>query len=189
MALDSDNVLVALTGAVYAAPVGTTAPTDTGDAWDAGFKDLGYISEDGITESHEDDVTEIGAWQNGAIVRRMISGTSATYTFTVIETTKTALELYYKGAAIVGVDAEGHGEASIEIGLPTSDRRAFGFDVIDGDKIVRWVVPVGEVTERGEITYKNDEPIGYELTITAYPGDDGVHTFKYFSDLPGLPTA
>jgi hypothetical protein len=189
MATNTDNVLVALTGAVYAAPMGTTLPDDTGDSWNAAFKDLGYISEDGITEAHEDDVAEIPAWQNGQIVRRMIKGTSCTYTFTVIETTKTALEIYYKGATVTGTHASGVGPASIEIGTPQADRRAWGFDVLDGDKIVRWVVPEGEVTERGEVVYKNDEPFGYELTITAYPGDDGVHTFKYFSDLAGLPAS
>jgi hypothetical protein len=41
MALDSDNVRVAVSGAVYVAPTGTTAPTDSGTALDAAFIDLG----------------------------------------------------------------------------------------------------------------------------------------------------
>ena len=189
MALNTDNVRVALTGVVYAAPTGTTAPTTATASWDAAWKDLGYVSEDGITEAHEDDVAEIPAWQNGQIVRRMIKGTSATYVFTVIETTKLALEIYHKGSAVTGVHASGIGAASMQIGTPAADRRAWGFDILDGSNVTRLIIPTGEVTERGEIVYKNDEPHGYELTITAYPSASGIHTYKYFSALAGLPTA
>lgn len=186
---DSENVIIAATGGVYVGPLGTTAPTDTAADWDEDFLDLGYLSEDGISEAHEDDVSEVKAWQNGTIVRRQISGSSATYSFTMIETTKTGLELYYKGSTVVGSHASGHGPASLAVGAPTSDRRAFGFDVLDGDKIERWVVPIGEVTERGEKTYVSEDAVGYPVTVTAYPGDDGVHTFRYYSDLDGLPAA
>lgn len=43
MALDSDNVRVATTGAVYVAPTGTTAPTDSDGTLNAAFVDLGYV--------------------------------------------------------------------------------------------------------------------------------------------------
>ena len=189
MATVADNVLVALTGSALVAPVGTTAPVLATTAWGVGFVDLGYVSDDGIEEAHEDDTAEIPAWQRGDIVRRLITGTSAQYSLTLIETTKAALELYHKGAAVTGVHASGHGPASLNVGVPVTDKRAFGFDIIDGSKIVRMVIPSGEVTERGPITYKNDEAVSFDLTITAYPASNGVHTIKYFSDLAGLPLA
>lgn len=184
MPTNSENVLVALTGAVYVAPVGTTAPVDSSTAWGAEWTDVGYLSEDGIDEEHDDDSTQIKAWQNGDTVRNVITGTEATYGFMLIETTATGLGLYYKGSALTGT---GTGPGSMDVTSPTVDRRAFGFDVIDGPRIVRWVVPNGEVTERQGITYKNDEPVGYGLTITAYPGADRVHTKRFWSELDGLP--
>jgi hypothetical protein len=184
MTLNSANVLVALTGSVLVGPVGTTLPTTTDATWDTDFVDLGYISEDGITEAHDDQTAEIKAWQNGDVVRSMITGSSATYSFTVIETTAAALSLYYKGSTLTGT---GDGPATIEVKTPTAERHAFGFDVIDGLNIVRWTIAEGEVSERGDITYKNDEPIAFELTVTAYPGADGVHTTKIISALDGLP--
>lgn len=183
MTLDSNNVLVALTGAVLTADTGTTAPTDADASWATGWTDLGYISEDGITEAHDDTTNEINAWQNGDVVRSMITGSSATYQFTVIETTVAALELYYKGSTVTGTAG---GPAKLEVKAPAAQRRAFGFDVIDGLNIVRWVVPSGEVTERGDISYVNGDPIGFDLTVTAYPGTDGIHTIKHFSSVAGL---
>lgn len=184
MALNSANVLVALTGAVYVAPVATTLPTTTAATWDTAFVDLGYLSEDGITEAHDDETAEIKAWQNGDVVRSMITGSSATYSFTLIETTAAGLSLYYKGSTLTGED---DGPATIAIKTPVAERHAFGFDVIDGLNIVRWTIAEGEVSERGDITYKNDEAVAYELTVTAYPGSDGVHTTKIISALDGLP--
>lgn len=186
MALNSSNVVVALTGAVYVAPVATALPTTTVAAWNAAFVDLGYLSEDGIVESHDDETAEIKAWQNGDTVRSMITGSSATYTFTLIETTAAGLALYYPGSTITGT---GTGPATVAMKTPTATRKAFGFDVIDGTKIVRWTIATGEVSERGEITYKNDEAVGYELTVTAYPAANGVHTTKIISELTGLPVS
>ena len=180
---DSENVLVALTGGIVTGPTSATAPTDADSAWAGDFTDLGYISEDGVTESPSDDSTEIKAWQNGQIVRRMITGSSTTYQFTLIETTADGLELYHKGSVVT---PEGGGAASIAVKNPTNDRRSFGIDVIDGDNLVRLYIPDGEVTERGDIVYKNDEAIGYQLTVTAYPDDEGIHTYKFFSSLDGV---
>lgn len=189
MATIADNVLVGQIGTAQVAPVGTTAPTLATTAWGTGWLDLGYINEDGIKEAHDDDTVQIPAWQRGDIVRNIIKGSAATYMLTLLETTKAALELYHKGSLVTGINAAGHGTASMSVASPTVDKRAFGFDVVDGAKLVRFVIPNGEVIERGEITYKNDEALSYELTVRAYPASNGIHTIKYFSDLAGLPVA
>jgi hypothetical protein len=184
MALNSENVLVALTGAVYVAPVGTAPPVDAEVAWAAAWVDLGYLDESGIVEAPNDERSEIKAWQNGDTVREMITGSKTVYSITLLETTVAGLGLYYPGSEVTGT---GDGPATIAIKGPTGGRRAFGFDVIDGDKFVRWTVGLGEVTERGEINYVNDAAVSYSLSITAYPGVDGVIANKTYSVLDGLP--
>ncbi|MCX4687227.1 hypothetical protein OG401_23465 [Kitasatospora purpeofusca] len=178
MTLNSNAVRVAITGAAYAAPKGTTAPTDATTAWPAAAVDIGWISDDGITESNSADTTEIKAWQGGATVRKVVSSSEMTFKFTAIETSKTTLELYHRGSKVTGTS----GKAVLAIKAPGPDRRMFGFDVVDGTSHIRIVIPDGEVTEVGDLTYKGDEALAYELTITAYPAGDGTVAIKFSDD-------
>lgn len=59
------------------------------------------------------------------------------------------------------------------------DIRAFCFDLIQGTNHLRFYVPQGEVTALGNITYKNDALIEYDVTITAYPNASGVAVKRY----------
>lgn len=187
MALQSDLVRVALTGAVYSAPAGTTAPTNATTAWAAGFVELGYISEDGVTESYNDSTTTIKAWQGGATVRTMITSSEAKFAFTCLETNGEVLARYHKGATIAGTGGPPATGSSIEVVAAQPDIREWGIDVLDGTNHIRIYLPSAEVTERGEITYKNDEPVSYPLTLTAYPDDAGIVAFKFSDDVDWAP--
>ncbi|MFE7498212.1 hypothetical protein ACFU6O_03815 [Streptomyces albidoflavus] len=178
MPLNANAVRIAVTGAAYVAAPDSTLPTDATTPWDAAFTDIGWISDDGITESNSADATEIKGWQGGATVRKVISASEMSFSFTAIETSKTVLELYHKGSKVLTTD----GKSVLAVKAPGPDRRTFGFDVIDGNSHIRIVIPDGEVSETGDITYKGDEAVAYELTITAYPGPDGTVAIKYSDD-------
>ena len=49
-------------GAVYRAPAGTTAPTDASTELAAAFKELGFVSDDGVSNSNSGDSTDVYAW-------------------------------------------------------------------------------------------------------------------------------
>jgi len=165
MALDSENVRVAVTGAVYEGPTTATPPVDA-DTPLTGLTDLGYVSEDGVTETRDRSTDTVKAWQNAAIVRTLVTEGTLTYQLTLLETKKEVLELYY------GAQVAADGSIIID---PTasSGRRSLVIDVIDGDDFIRIYIPSGEVTEVGDQVYANGEPIGYEVTVTAYQGTYG----------------
>ena len=181
MATSTDNVLVALTGSVLYAPTGTTLPTTAAASWNAAFLDVGYISEDGIEENFNDESKTIKAWQKGAVVRRMITGSEHTFKFKMIEQNLYGVDLFYKGSTVTGTTT-----ATLPVKVPTTEKWAFGFDIVDGSYLMRIVVPTGEVTERGNVVYKNDEPIGREITLTAYPNSSDITAYIYTSSLSGL---
>lgn len=178
MALVDENVNVAVTGAVYSDPTGAAAlPTGATGALAAGFIDHGYVSEDGVTEATSRTVEPIRAWQNASIVRRVVTEGEATYAFTLIETKADNVSLYYADNVVAATGA-------VRV-RPTvvGDRRSFVIDVIDGTDYIRTVIPDGEISERGEQVYQSGQPIGYGLTITAYPDNAGVSATKYYSAL------
>jgi len=174
MALDSDNVRVAVTGAVYVAPTGTALPSYADEALDAAFTDLGYVSADGIVETIDRSTEQIRSWQDGSLVREITSEGTYSVELTFIETNEDVVELYY-GASL--------SSGSMDIDPRSSGgRQSFVIDVIDGTSIERTRIPSGEITSVGERTLASGEAIGYTVTITAYADASEIVATKQFTD-------
>lgn len=164
MALDASKVRVAVTGEVSVGATTATAPTGTSGAL-TGFTGLGYVSEDGVTESRERSTEDIKAWQNGAVVRTLVTEGKLTYQLALIETKKETVELAY-GTTVTQSATDGN---YVIVPTNTGGQKSFVIDIIDGAQIKRIYIPEGEITEVGETVYANGEAIGYEVTIAAYP--------------------
>lgn len=185
MTLNSANVRVGVTGELYAAVTGTTRPANSTEALNAAYVGMGYVSEEGVTETLDESVTRIVAWQGGAVVRSTTEEATATLQLTLIETKAAVLELFHRGSAVTDL---GGGQFKIDVKVPTEDRQQFVLDVLDGTKHIRFDIADGEVTERGEIVYANGEPIGYPVTITCYPNSSNVLYTKFSDDTAWDPT-
>jgi hypothetical protein len=161
MALDIAAVRVGVTGVIATAALATTAPTSAASSISA-FTDLGYAGEDGVTESNSQTIEKIKAWQNAATVRSTVTEGEVTFKTKLIQTDAATIAAVY--GATVGVDG------SIVV-VPGAERphKAFVIDIVDGDEKIRNWIPDGQITEVGDIVYQNGEPIGYDITITAYP--------------------
>lgn len=174
MAAVADNVRVGVTGVVRFAPAGTAIPTTLAGAVDAAYKDVGYLSEDGITESISTDTNEIKAWQNGDIVRRVQTGHGVSYQLTMLETVEASLELFYGNFNDVSDSSTITGAQAF--------RGRWVIDVDDGADDLRIVIPDGQIVEKGDVTYSSGDPVSYPITIAAYPDATGVKVYKYFTD-------
>lgn len=164
MATNSANVRVAVSGEVSTGLTTATAPTGTATAL-TGFTGLGFVSEDGIVETRDRSTDDIKGWQNAATVRTVVTDGGLSYNFTLLETTKAAVELAY-GSAVTQTVTEG---SYVIVPTNTGGRKSFVIDVVDGANLKRIYIPQGEITEVGDVTYSSGEPIGYEVTLTAYP--------------------
>lgn len=166
MALDATKVRVGITGVISSAPTATTAPTSSSSVLTS-YTDLGYVGEDGVTETQpgSGDSQGIKAWQNGATVRTVRSLTEdlPQWSFVLLETKLEVIELYY-GSTVTAAVADG----SFLIDTTTvRGYNSFVIDVVDGAELIRTYIPRGIVSEVGDKVYKNAEAIGYEVTIQA----------------------
>ena len=169
-----------VTGAVYRAPKGTTPPTDATTALSASFKELGYVSEDGVVNNNAPDTENVKAW-GGNTVLVLTNEKTDEWTLTLIEAlNEEVLKTIYGDS---NVTSSGSGTSRTTTVKATADQLPDAVYVIDmvlkNSAIKRVVIPVGSLSDLGEIAYKDDEPIGYEITITALPDSTGVTHYEY----------
>lgn len=164
-----------ISGAVFVAPMGTTLPTDATTALDAAFTCLGYVSEDGLENNNEMDVSEIKAW-GGAIVYRSLNGLNDNFALSLIESENVDVLKNVYGDNNVTEDASGN----ITVNIVTEDpqEKIWVFDLaLRGGRAKRIVIPDGAVTSRETITYNDSDAIAYGITVSAYPDSNGkTHT-------------
>lgn len=180
MANDATKVSVgkpAVDGAVFSAPIGTALPTSTSAALNAAFANLGYVSEDGVTNSNGLSVEQIRAW-GGDVVAVPQTEKTDTFQMKLIESANPdVLSVVFGSANISGTLAAG---LSIDVNAQELPERSWVIDMIlRGNIAKRVVIPRGKVSEMGDVVYKDNEVIGYELTITCLPDGDGNTHYEY----------
>lgn len=181
MASNADFLRAGATGVGWTGATGVTFPT--GFATPAtGWSDVGYISDDGLTNAMSEERQTWTPWGRSSPVRTQVTSSVKTFQLTCWETNPVVMGLYYKkDAAALAPNATTDIIDFTDANALTQDRRAFLFDVADGaNNLIRHAIPLGEVTERGDVVYKTTELIAYQMTITAYPGSDGVSVHSYF---------
>jgi len=157
-------------GGVWGGPLGSPVPTDATTALNAALKPYGYISEDGLTENIEASTEKIKAW-GGDIVKVVQTDYSVSYTFTFIESQNADVLKAVFGADNVVTTAATTTAGTKHAVKRTSDilpHQVWVFEVKDGDARVRVVVPDGQATLSGEITYVDGGVISYSVTVEAF---------------------
>jgi hypothetical protein len=167
-----------LLGALTAAAPTTAASTLTG------FSAAGYIGEDGVTETNERSTDRIRAW-GGDTVKVVQTEHNVTYQFTFLETLNAdVLKAVYGDANVTTTAATASKGQEFKV-LVKSDvlpRKSWVFEIRDDPAKIRIYVPLGQVTEIGEVTYTESDLTGYEITIDCFPDSSGNSFTKYIND-------
>lgn len=163
-------------GAIYRGPVTATLPQGTEDAV-TDFKSLGYVSEDGVTNSNSPSSDSIKAW-GGDIVLTYQSEKPDTFSFTLISALEPEVLKTVYGEKNV-TDSLSDGIAIVANSEP-QEEAAWVIDMILVKNMKkRIVIPRASITEIGEVTYKDDTAIGYAVTVTAVPDEAGNTHYEY----------
>ena len=166
-------------GAIYVAPLGSTLPTDSSTALDAAFVCLGYISEDGVTNSNSPESDNVKAW-GGDTVLVLQTDRPDSFALTLLEgLNEDVLKTIY-GSSNVTVDAQGN--ITVKATADEMTGHAWVFEMImKGNRAKRTVIPNGTISELGDIVYKADEAVGYNVTIQDVPDSSGVYHYEYIA--------
>lgn len=166
-------------GAIHWAPLGTALPTSVSDDLGEAFVNLGYCSDDGLSNDNGPETDSVKAW-GGDTVLTLQTDRPDTFGVTLIEVTNVDVLKVIYGENNVTVGE--HGEITVKA---TADEMTAGSWVIDvvlkGNRAKRTVIPNGTITELGTISYTDGDAVGYEITITDVPDGSGVYHYEYLA--------
>lgn len=164
-------------GAVFSAPIGTTLPVSANEELAEAFENLGYVSEDGLTNATEIDSEPIRAW-GGDTVATAFNGKTDQYSFKLIEALRIEVlkEVFGKdnvtGDLATGIKVKSN-QAELEDHVVVIDQ------IFRGGVLSRHVLPRAKVSAVDDIVYADGELVGFSVTLDAFPDEEGNTHYQY----------
>lgn len=168
-------------GGIYIAPAGTTLPTDASTALASAFTNVGYISQDGITNTMSRTVQEIKEW-NGDVVDSETTEFSNQWKIKFIESLNVNVLKMIFGEDNV---TQANGKIAVNVNSQELEEHVFAIDMaVKGGKLKRIVIPRGKITALGDIVYKATDAVAYDSTLSTYVDSNGNYQYEYIDPAP-----
>ena len=171
------------TGGVLIGTSGATLPTSASGTT-TGFTALGYVSDSGLTETINRTTDKIKAW-GGDVVKVTQSEFSVSYGFTLYEAQNADVLKAVFGSNNVTTTAATGTTGTLQAVKVTSETRSklpMIFDMKDGTSKIRIVVPAGQISLSGDLTYTDAGVVGYPCTVEAFTDASGVQAYHYLDN-------
>lgn len=179
-------------GAIFNAPTSASLPTTATEALAAGFVGVGYISEDGVTNTLSKDITKVKAW-GGDVVLVLNNGLEDQFKFKMIQSMDgNALKAVFGDGNVTVTPAVGATPAKIDIKVNNNEQEAKAWvidTILNGGSIKRIVIPNAKVEAIGDIVYRDNEAIGFDVTLAASADSTGNSHYEYISGPTGATGA
>lgn len=170
-------------GAISIAPLGTPLPTSATEELDSAFKNMGYISTDGLSNTNTPESDVIKAW-GGDTVIVLQKSKDDTFKFKLMEVMNEDVLKYVYGDDNVSGSLE-ENNLSIKANSQEMKERSLVIDMIlRSEYLKRIVIPNGKVSEVEEIVYKDDDAIGYGTTLKCVPDVNENTHYEYIQKAP-----
>ncbi|WP_433597923.1 hypothetical protein ACQPXH_19220 [Nocardia sp. CA-135953] len=173
-----------VTGGILVAPTGTALPTSVAATPNVAFKPLGFVSEDGVEPKGERTVNVIKDW-NADDIAQLQNGHSVRFGFTLYAYWDADVLKEVFGPENVTVTAATSSSGTLitvnETGsvLPL---RSWIFDMANGLRKKRIVLPNAKITETTERSFVAGELTGFNVVVDAFKDTAGKKTYRYFDD-------
>ena len=169
-----------VSGAVYRAPLGTALPSDATTSLGGSFVELGYISEDGLVNTNSPETENIKDW-GGTDVLNVLTEKTDEFQCTLIEVlNEDVLKAVYGASNVTGTLATG---ITVTANADEQEEAIWVVDMVMRNGVLkRIVIPNGKISELGDITYKRDEAVGYEITLTGLADSSGNTHYEYIEE-------
>ena len=182
---NSDEVIITkgkADGYIFRAKKGTSFAElkDSSKALPETFRGLGYITEDGITESFSMD-SEEKKDMNGTTVKVLRTSRSKSYKLTLMQTNAETLKVVYGDDNVV---TETDGLISVTDNAKGTADSLYALWFITGEteteiEYTRVFIVNGSVSEVGDIVWLGTDIKKYEITIAAQPDEKGNTAYMY----------
>jgi hypothetical protein len=177
----ASEIVVANTGQVYLAAVGSTVPDDPTESLDSAWSGTGYTNEDGVTLSITPQILEIGAWQARQSVRRELQNQEVQAQFNLLQFNEVNVPFAFGGGS-VEVVSSGIYKYTPPADGDALDERAMVIDAQDGDKNFRIVFPRGNVTDAVSTNLRRSQEGMLPVAFKALDAGPGLPPFYLLTD-------
>lgn len=183
---DVDEIVVGANGTVWTAPVGTVAPASQDAVPAAGWLDLGYTSEDGVTFRDSKTLEAIPVWQLFHPARRIVTARDTNVEFVLRQWGKSQVPFAFGGGEITTVSA---GNFKYSPPAPEDiDERSLMVDWADGTKNYRLVIVRGMVSDAVETNFVRSAASDLPITFSVN-GSEAGDPWYLLTDDPALNPA
>lgn len=186
-AKEVDQIVVGANGSVWVAPVGTAAPASEIAAYGAGWIELGYVSEDGVSIKEARTIKDIMVWQLFYAARKIVTSRAFEAKLSLSQWSLTTVPLAFGGGAVTEVTS-GHYKYTPP-SPETIDERALGIDWIDGTKHYRLIIPRGLVSADTESKLARTDAALLPITFAVIGDDAGGAPWYILNDDPAFEAA